>query len=701
MEDMEDYTFVAPTSKTSIYYPLADGRQIRLLVLFPSGKRDMPIRCNIQAVSLENEVSYEALSWEWGFAFNTEEVKLNGPACSIPSNLAQALRQYRLPDETRCLWADAICINQADLDERSHQITLMMEIYDGAKLVLVWLDPTATEVDSEVSALLGRLCDGCELRHLFRQSMAGDPASWISIEIAEEGLQPVRESWQFWNQLSRFFHLGWWRRLWVLQEVVVAREVQFRWGNVTIGLQTLLEAHDSLLEHVQHSSEQVVPGGYAASIYLDLAWRHLHAIRNVRHVHAQLQDGDWTSTKRKLYGIMFELLASTRHRSATDERDKIFGLLGILPMEVTSRIQPSYSKSIATTFFEVAYHILELTKSFMLFSCAVKDVNNTRYINWGQNYPPSWVPCWADSWVHDEDFRFRINQQDLFSASAGMEWQLSVSADKDLQVKGIRVDRIKTVTKLNSMTTLTSAWSEEVRKNYLPKEKRSPGVWVVPKSNDFEDVESSHPRAQNDNTSENQTSQELRYPDGSSAVEAIYRTALNDCIPIDKEGTLIRAQREDWMAFRGWVQQPSLIPQSELKGEVYSEILSKSEPLSLPFVLGTEVLRTVRTCIADRVLFLTALGYIGLVREVYSQPADEVWILAGGSHPVVLRPLEGFDDAYEAVAEVYMHGVMDGEVVRGECPMLPADDNAEPIRAMIKEGKRRWPVPEWTDIQIL
>jgi hypothetical protein len=37
------------------------------------------------------------------------------------------------------LWIDAICINQADLDERKQQVQLMRDVYSGASRVVVWL----------------------------------------------------------------------------------------------------------------------------------------------------------------------------------------------------------------------------------------------------------------------------------------------------------------------------------------------------------------------------------------------------------------------------------------------------------------------------------------------------------------------------------------------------------------------------------
>lgn len=37
------------------------------------------------------------------------------------------------------MWADAVCINQTDLDERSSQVTIMCDIYEDTRNCQIWL----------------------------------------------------------------------------------------------------------------------------------------------------------------------------------------------------------------------------------------------------------------------------------------------------------------------------------------------------------------------------------------------------------------------------------------------------------------------------------------------------------------------------------------------------------------------------------
>jgi hypothetical protein len=57
----------------------------------------------------------------------------------ITENLFQLLYRFRRKDRDRVLWADTICINQADIAERGSQVTMMRDIYKSAWRTLVWL----------------------------------------------------------------------------------------------------------------------------------------------------------------------------------------------------------------------------------------------------------------------------------------------------------------------------------------------------------------------------------------------------------------------------------------------------------------------------------------------------------------------------------------------------------------------------------
>ncbi|KAF2189366.1 hypothetical protein K469DRAFT_524095, partial [Zopfia rhizophila CBS 207.26] len=58
---------------------------------------------------------------------------------AVSKNLYKALKQLRTTSHDIFFWIDAICINQADMDERMHQVELVRFIFKGTEDVLVWL----------------------------------------------------------------------------------------------------------------------------------------------------------------------------------------------------------------------------------------------------------------------------------------------------------------------------------------------------------------------------------------------------------------------------------------------------------------------------------------------------------------------------------------------------------------------------------
>ena len=72
---------------------------------------------------------FESLSYTWGDPKITEPILVNGHVLNITTNLNAALLALRKTNEERVLWVDAICINQADVQERSEQVLRMRDIY--------------------------------------------------------------------------------------------------------------------------------------------------------------------------------------------------------------------------------------------------------------------------------------------------------------------------------------------------------------------------------------------------------------------------------------------------------------------------------------------------------------------------------------------------------------------------------------------
>jgi hypothetical protein len=126
-----------------IYSPLSE-QTFRILVLFP-GTGDEEIKFQLLHTHIENPPTYEAISYAWGdgkkkgMLHSIENVANEGRGLSVSQNLHDALKKFRYPSTSRILWADAVCINQHDIEERSSQVAMMSLIYRRCFRVLVWL----------------------------------------------------------------------------------------------------------------------------------------------------------------------------------------------------------------------------------------------------------------------------------------------------------------------------------------------------------------------------------------------------------------------------------------------------------------------------------------------------------------------------------------------------------------------------------
>ncbi|KAK7918387.1 heterokaryon incompatibility protein-domain-containing protein [Apiospora marii] len=120
--------------------------QIRLLTLH-RGRTSDPIVVDLHVVSLDDDSdggdgslnnNFETLSYVWGDPTQAEPITVSGVPFDATRNLAEFLRCLRLHNAERVVWADAICIDQTSVAEKSHQIGLMARIYRQAAKAAIW-----------------------------------------------------------------------------------------------------------------------------------------------------------------------------------------------------------------------------------------------------------------------------------------------------------------------------------------------------------------------------------------------------------------------------------------------------------------------------------------------------------------------------------------------------------------------------------
>ena len=198
----------------SPYHKLdSDGQQIRLLVLKFAPNQSQPVCCELLVVRLDSAStpSYETISYVWGDPSDRDVVYVSGTAVSVPASATQVLRRFRRKETDRYLWIDAICINQNDLEERGHQVTLMAEIFSKTAYGLIWLGSDdgyalagKTSIDAVIEDARQALIDLGRFRETVRDLETG---------MEQSASTPFTQRVDF-DSLCRFYQSSWFERLW-------------------------------------------------------------------------------------------------------------------------------------------------------------------------------------------------------------------------------------------------------------------------------------------------------------------------------------------------------------------------------------------------------------------------------------------------------------------------------------------------------
>ena len=635
------------------------------------------MRGTLRVVSLVDRPTYEALSWFWGDANVTSTIVLNGRKTEVPRNLVEALLQFRDVQHARDLWVDALSINQNDHQEREAQIAMMGDIYRNATRTVVWLGPVTPPTDRKMFETLNSLSHGTSLRQIVLEDLGVCKAheSYNDVELQARIRDHEGKGAGLLEELSSFFKLTWWRRLWVLQEVAVASTVDLYWGRQTMNFRQMVSAIDLLLIEIRTQTRSLIPlfDWEDFEQFSNYVLRQsLGSARYVQIFYKELRAIAETLSIRELCFKFIELLAATRPRNATDPRDKIYGLLGLLPTTLVQQFPPSYTVATHVVFRETAYRLLDLTRSYMLFNC----------VREGYDFSPGWAPRWTYDYQQLQNFRLRTEQELQFQACGTSSWDLTRINDTVLQVSGFRLDVVATNFVANFDLTDALSLYQWLQ---ICLRKMCPGL---PRNL----------RGVTTNAEAVRSAKLTKYITGVGVLEALCKTIFHDCGPSSTGGRVERLSESDYLTFISWFMSADEL---SMQRDYETGAMVAAEQMTFKHVHEPSMCEFARGATSGRAFVTTKLGYVGLVDYEDGRIEDEIWILAGGSHPIVLRPVEDQNDHYYVICETYLHGVMDGEATRGSSPVLPLHEDATTVQDDLREGRKSWPVPEFKPIYLV
>ena len=550
------------------------------------------------------------------------------------------------------LWVDAVCIDQENVFERSAQVNIMWNVYRSASQSIIWLgkDDEDSETAKTFITQLAATSNG-NLHKLELSSSIDDIEFFSKLGIPHFSMQR-------WGCLVRFLRRSWFRRAWIVQEVVLARKLRVLCGSLEMDWDDIAKAINFL------STNTNLEFMWRVRQKIDLSRTHLlkehfQLIKMLRTAH----QGGGT------YNLLV-MVNKTLGSLSTNPRDKIYALLGLCCQSPwflgnchCPEITPDYSRSVPQVFTEATRAMLQSNQNLSLLSIAglVRNPNIPDLPSWVPNYtlPLDHAPVsrWAKFNVHtDSD-----ETSTLFSLTSphGAERVLGLRAarwdtvrDVGAEVQSVRSDGLSLsftswtnlITRLpviyhNGQNRVEALWRTLIAYNRENGPANSTDLrpafhdailwWMLKHIADV---------IRNDPENNSWRSEGVDAP--ALATVADLATLADS----DPDGTI--PTLSDWKEYWAWWMKVS-------KGGEQSS--------SDPFYRAQPLMQALNNNICSRRLIVTANGYLGLGPEQI-QAGDSIWILPGGNVPFYLRRKKD-NGRCLLLGAAYVYGIMYGETL--------------------------------------
>jgi hypothetical protein len=218
-------------------------KAIRVLHLEPGNDGD-DVRARIQLLNLESVPcpQYDCVSYVWGDPSSTRSAFINEKPIQITTNLHDALRHIRSNSESVIIWADAVCINQSDVDEKGQQVALMEVIYRKCSKVHIWLGmPKPGSLTGDPFEFLEHFAQQKHYHDFpgFTRDEATGQLNWQRNKACDDIL----------NDFLQVAESPWWTRAWTVQECLLPKETTIMFGTRTVTWDYILRSRDMKNNH--------------------------------------------------------------------------------------------------------------------------------------------------------------------------------------------------------------------------------------------------------------------------------------------------------------------------------------------------------------------------------------------------------------------------------------------------------------------
>lgn len=395
------------------YISIHGEHKIRLFVIQP-GPFDDDICGELVEVNFLLGPTFDALSYTW--ADEQGDASRSGKIYCIPDfstigvtkNCEMAIRRLRHPKKERRVWIDAVCIDQDNAQERTHQIAQMSSIFTSARRVIAYTGEGTDETDMLFDWLNGldapelnvpligslddlahpgvRIKETADLQKLMVRLRVGVNERMIMLgrygksrfsELLHQS-EPVNDKIKIeepaLNEIvHEYFSRRWFKRVWILQEVTLPdlHRTRIMCGSRTTTAERALHALGLLKEN----RTGIIPRIFVLVRKTTILPRRSH---------------------------LLDILIETKTHAATDPRDKIFAVLSLshrLDGGSFPEHEANYELETAQVYAKYsAFFIQHHGPGFFL-----------ALIQSPQNLPglPSWAADWTVSWPNSRAVSLR------------------------------------------------------------------------------------------------------------------------------------------------------------------------------------------------------------------------------------------------------------------------------------------------------
>ncbi|KAI0440447.1 heterokaryon incompatibility protein-domain-containing protein [Xylaria telfairii] len=376
---------------------------IRLLEIHP-GRAELPISCTLRVAKLSgaDTCSYEALSYQWGPIDTSQVIYINQKDFRVSARLFRAIHHLRVPGKSRTVWIDAICVNQDDLVERSSQVLLMPQIYSNATYVIVWLGESPR-------CLTRTLSDVRETTE----------------DIGSHIVNPNAIHYGATRVISQLLSQPWWTRVWVVQELMLAKKAVIR-----------CDRDEITWEHFCLLVDKCVSVPYFRTKHSN--YEDFQALRTLREERLSLASSSSRKETSSPGGLKpqsnnsYDLLTMIYHfraREATNALDKVFAFQGLTgdTSGISSEgvdshlldqilVYPDYTRRDSSLSIELAKAHIRSTKTLSIIALAevARQTDPQKPDNTNSNWE-KYVPSWCPAFMNKESVRQGLQLRPLWS----------------------------------------------------------------------------------------------------------------------------------------------------------------------------------------------------------------------------------------------------------------------------------------------